>query len=57
MALGAEDHVRIARPDRGKELAQLPSRDVAVAVDEPEVAASPLSQADVQRGSLAPVLG
>ena len=53
MELAAEHHIRIARPDRRKEVAQLPSRDVAVTVDEAEVAASPLSQADAQRGSLA----
>ncbi len=53
MELAAEYHIRIARPDRRQEVAQLPSRNVAVAVDEAEVAASPLSQADAQRGSLA----
>ena len=53
MELAAKDHIRIARPDRRKEVVQLPSRNVAVAVDEAEVAASPLSQADAQRGSLA----
>src|SRR6185437_8575545 len=42
-----------ARPDRREEAVQLPSRNVAVAVDEAEVAASPLSQADAQCGSLA----
>jgi hypothetical protein len=57
MALRAQDHVRIARPDRGEELAQLPGRDVAVAVDEPQVAALPLSQAGPQGGSLALVAG
>ena len=57
MALGAEDHVRIARPGRRQEMAQLASRDVAVTVDEAEVPASPLSQADPQRGPLALVLG
>jgi hypothetical protein len=56
MELAAEDHIRIACPGRRKELAQLPSRDVAVAVDEAEVAASPLGQTDAQGGSLALVL-
>src|SRR6202043_1420183 len=53
MELAAENHVRIARPDCRQEVAQLSGRNVAVAVDEAEVAASPLSQADAQRGSLA----
>src|SRR6266567_4733874 len=53
MELAAEDHIRIARPGRRKKAAQLPSRNVAVAVDEAEVTASPLSHADTQRGSLA----
>ena len=57
MALGAEDHVRITDPGRRQEMAQLAGRDVAVAVDEPEVPASALSQADAQRGPLALVLG
>src|SRR5580700_6159019 len=53
MELAAEDHIRITRPDRRKEVVQLAGRNVAVAVDEAEVAPSPLSQADAQRGSLA----
>src|ERR1700729_1391780 len=57
MALGAEDHVRITHPGRRQEVAQLAGRDVTVTVDEAEVAASPLSQADAQRGSFALVLG
>ena len=43
MELAAKDHIRIARPDRSKEVVQLPSRNVAIAVDEAEVAASSLS--------------
>src|ERR1022692_72229 len=53
MELAAEYHIRIARPYCRKEMAQLPGRNVAVAVDEAEIAAFPLSQANAQRGSLA----
>src|ERR1700689_3627579 len=56
MELAAEYHVRLARRDRRNEVAQLPSRNVAVAVDEAEVATPGLSQADAQPGTLAPVL-
>src|SRR6266567_5315239 len=56
MELAAEEYIGVTGPGRRKEVAQLPRRDVAVAVNEAEVASSPLSQADAQRSSLALVL-
>src|SRR5580704_16718485 len=57
MVLGAEYHVRVPGSGRRQEVVELAGRDVAVTVDETEVPAPPLRQADPQRGPLPLVFG